>query len=183
MTVDKRQNDDAADLPEKSVLFVDDVPEILHVLTAVAARVRPANLRVFAERDGARALDLVRSRPFDLVVSDFRMREVDGIEVLQAARRANPGGYRVLITGYNEIPTSIHRICDAGVDAYFQKPIHAQQLLLVLHDFLRVNAAAIAAWRAQARHLESLALLEEAERKPPAGAEAPPASGGATFAR
>ena len=148
----------------KQVLVVDDLPEITEFFGALVRRIRGQQVHLTTEVDSARALELVRGRAFDLVVSDFRMRQVDGVEVLRAAFERNPDGGRVLMTGYNEIPTSIERIRQAHVDAYVQKPLRSQDLLLLMLDFLNGNASAIQAHRGQARELEALGEREEAFR-------------------
>lgn len=147
---------------KREVLVVDDVPEILELFQGLLRRVRKFDVSLAIEVNSARALDLVASKKFDLVVSDFRMRQVDGIEVLRAAREANPEGRRILMTGYNEVPASLERIQSAAVDAYVQKPLKSQDILILLNDFLEGNPEALAAARAQAREVESTAVAPEA---------------------
>lgn len=141
----------------KKVLVVDDLPEICAIFRDASRRVRGSKVDLTTEINSNRALDLVRSKAFDLVVSDFRMNEVDGIEVLTAARATDPRGYRILITGYNEIPASIERIKAARVDAYIAKPIRGPDLILLLTDFLQNKTESIEAHRAAARELEAQA--------------------------
>lgn len=145
----------------REILVVDDLPEICDFFTALLRRLRDFDVRLTTETNSAAALDLVRERAFDLVVSDFRMKQVDGIEVLTAARHRNPSGRRILMTGYNEIPTSVDRIREADVDAYIQKPLRSQDLLLLVVDFLNGSERAIEACRAHARELEAVGLREE----------------------
>lgn len=137
------------------------MPEICEFFVALMRRLKGFDITLTTETDSAKALELVRGAPFDLIVSDFRMRHVDGVEVLSAARAANPRGHRVLMTGYNEIPTSIERIREAGVDAYVQKPLKSQDLLLLLLDFLSANDESIERWRENARELELVGVREE----------------------
>ena len=148
----------------REILVVDDLPEIGEFFRALMRRVHEGGIRLTTEINSERALATVRERDFDLVISDFRMRQVDGIEVLTAARERNPQGLRVLMTGYNEIPTSIERIKQARVDAYVQKPLRAQDLLLLILDFVNGNAASIEAMRREARELETLGAVEETQR-------------------
>lgn len=140
--------------------MVDDVPEILDLFRGLARRIRNVDLHLTTEVNSARALDLVSTERYDLVLSDFRMRQVDGIEVLTAARKLHPEGRRILMTGYNEVPTDLERIRKAEVDAYIQKPLKSQDLLLLLMDFLQGNQETIAACRAQARDMENAATRE-----------------------
>jgi response regulator RpfG family c-di-GMP phosphodiesterase len=88
------------------------------------------------------------------------MRQVDGVEVLQAAHDANPQGRRILMTGYNEVPTEIARIQAARIDAYVQKPLKSPDLLQLMLDFLQGNPETIRACQAHARELEASALQE-----------------------
>ncbi|HET6403666.1 MAG TPA: response regulator [Candidatus Thermoplasmatota archaeon] len=153
--------DAAPEPPAKRILVVDDIPEIGDLFRGIHRRLRSPACAFFSEVNSARALELVRSTPFDLVISDYRMREVDGIEVLRAARECNPSGHRVLMTGYNEIPTTMQRIRAADIDAYIQKPLKAQDILVMIIDMLNENRDAIAAYRAEAREIEVLGGREE----------------------
>lgn len=142
------------------ILVVDDVPEILDLFKGLVRRMRAVNVQLVTEVNSARAKEMASREPFDLVLSDFRMRQVDGVEVLQAAHDMNPRGRRVLMTGYNEVPTEIARIQRAEIDAYIQKPLKSQELLQLMLDFLQGNQEAIQACQAHARDLEESALRE-----------------------
>src|SRR5205823_13941729 len=101
----------------REVLVVDDLPEIGDFFRALMRRMREFDIHLTTEANSEKALDLVKTNRYDLIISDFRMRQVDGIEVLTAARAHHPEGLRVLMTGYNEIPTSMERIREARIDA------------------------------------------------------------------
>jgi len=148
---------------DREVLVVDDLPEIGDFFKALIRRLREFDIHLTTEVNSQRALEMVRARKFDLVVSDFRMKQVDGVEVLRAAYETNPKGGRILMTGYNEIPTSVDRIRAAHVDAYIQKPLKSQDLLLLIFDFLNGNEEALEACRRYAREMENLGAREEAQ--------------------
>lgn len=136
------------------VLVVDDVPEICQIFQAVRRRIRFPVIEMRSETHPERALALVRQEAFDLVVSDFRMRGPDGAQILSAARARNPQGYRVLMTGYNELPTTIEHLRAAGVDVYLHKPFRSHDLLLLLLTFVRRDETTIEALRAASRIAE-----------------------------
>lgn len=136
------------------VLVVDDVPEICQIFQAVKRRIRSPTIEMRSEMHPERALALVREDAFDLVVSDFRMRGPNGAQILSAARARHPEGYRVLMTGYNELPTTLERLRSAGVDAYLHKPFRSQELLLLLLTFVRRDEATIEELRAASRVAE-----------------------------
>jgi response regulator RpfG family c-di-GMP phosphodiesterase len=151
----------ATDPPPRRILVVDDVPEILDLFKGLVRRIRTVPVELVTEVNSARAKAIAEREPFDLVLSDFRMRQVDGVEVLQAAHATNPGGRRILMTGYNEVPTEIARIQTAHIDAYVQKPLKSADVLQLMLDFLQGNQEAIDACQARARELEAVALKEE----------------------
>lgn len=154
-------NPSASAVAPKRILVVDDIPEICELFRSLHRRIRLLPTEFTFDVNSARALNLVREAPYDLVISDFRMREVDGIEILQAARERNPQGRRILMTGYNEIPTSMERITAADIDAYVQKPLKTQEVLVLMLDMLTNNEEAISAYRRQAREIETLGSREE----------------------
>ena len=154
--------------PEQSInggrmraLVVDDVPEICNMYKMLFHRIRGVETELVVETNSAVAVQLLREGSYDLVVSDFRMREADGVEVLRAAYERNPRGRRVLMTGYNEIPTSIERIRSAHIDAYIQKPLKMQDVLIMLTQLLVGDEASIRAYRERAGAMEEIAMREE----------------------
>jgi CheY-like chemotaxis protein len=73
-----------APLPSsRSVLVVDDDPEQLKFLKRIVER---AGYRVIPSGSAAEALDVLGERPVDIIVSDYKMPEMDGFEFLQALR-------------------------------------------------------------------------------------------------
>lgn len=112
----------------RSVLIVDDVPEILELFERSARIYHEHPLEIVTLSDATVALDLVAKRKFDVVVCDFRMPGVDGIRLLAAARAHHPEGHRVLMTGYNEIPVDPAAIDAAGLSACLRKPMRGSSL-------------------------------------------------------
>src|SRR5687768_2726734 len=82
------------------------------------------------------------------------MPHMDGVRVLTRARETNPEGRRVLMTGYNELPVEPAALAAASVDAYLQKPLSAQETLLLLWSLLAAEEAPIAEYQKEARVLE-----------------------------
>lgn len=143
-------------LPTRTVLVIDDLPEILDLWRGLARRVQGTRVRIVTERSGSRAIDLVSRTPFDLIVSDHRLGPgVDGLTVLQQARRCHPDGRRALMTGYQEIPAPLHRVRAAEIDAYLAKPFGTQDALRLLEGLLAGHPVSLAAGRNRARELEA----------------------------
>jgi DNA-binding response OmpR family regulator len=72
---------DHMDRPNARVLVVDDEA---HIVQVVALKLRNAELEVDTALDGAEALQMLRLRPYDLVVTDLQMPEMTGTELAQA---------------------------------------------------------------------------------------------------
>jgi DNA-binding NtrC family response regulator len=145
----------------REILVVDDLPEIGQFFTGLLRHLKGFDIKLTTETDPERAIRLLGERRFDLVVSDFRMKTRDGVDVLEAALASNPAAGRILMTGYNEIPTPMLRIRRARIDAYIQKPLRAQDLLLLLFNFLQNDPETLDRCRRAAREVETLGTREE----------------------
>jgi HD-like signal output (HDOD) protein len=82
-----------------SVLFVDDEPDVLNGLRNRLRRHRREWDMHFVV-GGQLALDLLEHTSFDIVVSDMRMPDVDGVAVLEAVRSRHPSSARIVLSGY-----------------------------------------------------------------------------------
>lgn len=131
----------------KKMLVVDDVPEILTVFERVVGVIAGALVEVTTATDASHAIALVEKGPYDIVISDYRMPSATGLEVLAAARRSNPHGRRVLMTGYNELPASGAEYGAAGIGASLQKPFSTASVLGLLRACLSDDPDALAKFR------------------------------------
>jgi DNA-binding NtrC family response regulator len=108
------------------VLTVDDeqvvVESIRRVLTEEGYEVATST----SPRAG---LELLRKDSFDLLLLDIKMPEMDGIEVLKAAREISPETEVLIITGYATIDTAVEAI-KLGAFDYLEKPVSPPQLLV-----------------------------------------------------
>lgn len=102
-----------------SVLLVDDEPLILSSLRRLL-RNQPYDL-LLAE-SGEQALQLLESRPVDLVVSDARMPNMDGAALLAEIHRRSPETIRILLTGHADLPTIAKAINEGRIHHYLSKP-------------------------------------------------------------
>lgn len=114
---------------KKRILFVDDDPSLLAGLQNVLHRDRKRWDMTFA-LGGERALELINSGHFDVVVTDMRMPGVDGAAVLSIVKRQAPQTLRILLSGSD---------CDAvagDVDELLVKPCSALMLRTTLERLL-----------------------------------------------
>lgn len=115
------------------ILFVDDEPSILSALRRLF---RPQGYRVLMAEGGAAGLALMEAEPVDLVISDMRMPEMDGVQFLEQVRQRWPEVMRILLTGYADIGSTIDAINRGEIHRYIAKPWDDQDILLSVSDCL-----------------------------------------------
>ena len=81
-----------------------------------------------------RALNMLRDESVDLVVSDFLMPGMDGLEFLAEVKRMYPETPRILLTGYADKENAIKAINDVGLFQYIEKPWDNDNLKLVIRN-------------------------------------------------
>ncbi|TQF15474.1 sigma-54-dependent Fis family transcriptional regulator [Myxococcus llanfairpwllgwyngyllgogerychwyrndrobwllllantysiliogogogochensis] len=110
-----------------SVLIVDDKENMRHLFTRIlgdAYQVRTAE-------DGGRALTLIQTQEFDLVVTDIRMPGADGFEVLKAVKQHSPATEVIMMTAYASVPKAVEAIKEGAYD-YLPKPFDPDEASLVV---------------------------------------------------
>ncbi|QSQ14922.1 sigma-54-dependent transcriptional regulator [Myxococcus landrumensis] len=110
-----------------SVLVVDDKENMCHLV----ARILGDAYQVKTVEDGARALALIRTREFDVVVTDIRMPGADGFEVLRAIKQHAPDTEVILMTAYATVPRAVEAIKEGAYD-YLSKPFDPDEVSLVV---------------------------------------------------
>lgn len=109
------------------VLVVDDEQIVRDLLLVTLAS---ADYEVESAPDGARAIQMLRAAPFDLLVTDVRMPGVDGLAVVREARRQSSTMSIVIITGASSEAIAIEAI-NLGVNGYLTKPFGVERVLAV----------------------------------------------------
>jgi DNA-binding NtrC family response regulator len=107
-----------------SVMVVDDEPGIR---TALRANFLRHGWRVETASCVREAIRNVEDREFDLVVTDMRMPDGSGMEVMRAARKASPETAVILLTAYGSVPDAVTAMRDGALD-YLTKPIPFDRL-------------------------------------------------------
>lgn len=134
-----------------SLLFVDDDPDILRSISAYIQRVLP-QFDVLAAQDGPSALTLLHQRDVDIILTDFRMPHMDGIEFLAQARKLVPHARRMMLTAYADVSLATQAVNEQAVAKFLTKPIEPSALVAVLREI----ADAIVAEDAKKRAIESM---------------------------
>jgi two-component system response regulator AtoC len=109
------------------VLVVDDKENMRRLV----ARILADAFEVEEADDGARALALVATRPYDVVVTDIRMPGADGFELLAAVKARAPATEVVLMTGYATVQDAVRAMKQGAFD-YLEKPFDPDAALAVV---------------------------------------------------
>ena len=118
------------------VLIADDEHHIRHL---VAAKLRSAGFEVAEARDGAEALELARELRPDVVVSDFQMPQMSGLEFCTALAGEQPGARVVMLTARGHV-LSAPQIKAANIRRMMAKPFSAAKLVECVRELLAASA-------------------------------------------
>ncbi len=116
-----------------SILFVDDTPQALDVIVRLA----PPGLNVATAASADEALALVRERgPFAVVVSDYEMPGVKGVDLLASIRATAPETVTMLLTGVVDVDVAIQALHSGRIFRFLEKPCPREVLLSSLEEAL-----------------------------------------------
>ena len=110
------------------VLIVDDEPGLRQSLGLLLA---DAGYEVAAESDGKRALERALAEPFDLILSDVRMPEMDGLAFLRAYRARGGAALVIMMSAYGGEEAALAAMKEGAYD-YIPKPFRPDEVVLTL---------------------------------------------------
>lgn len=116
------------------VMIVDDEEMVLSSIASFLTLETDYEVVTFAS--APEALSYATENPVDLVISDFLMPEMDGINFLARMREIKPDVPRILLTGYADKENAIKAINEVGLFQYIEKPWDNDQLRIVLRNGL-----------------------------------------------
>lgn len=119
---------------DATVVLVDDEEMVLNSLKSFLELETEYETRSFTS--AAEALDYAAGGQVDVVVSDFLMPEMNGIEMLGKFGGLHPHAPRILLTGYADKDSAINAINEIGLFQYIEKPWDNSNLLIVLRNAL-----------------------------------------------
>jgi DNA-binding NtrC family response regulator len=112
------------------ILLVDDEPEILFSLQGLLRR----EFELYMAESGAQALEILQQQPIHVIMSDQRMPEMTGVQLMHRVKDSHPEAIRIVFTGYADIRAVVDAINNVGLYRYITKPWDPDELLEVLHQ-------------------------------------------------
>ena len=116
-----------------NILVVEDEADTRATLSSI---LEDTGYKVTQLEKGAEALESVRSRSFDVVITDIRLPDIGGMEILELAKEINPEVAVVMMTGYASVETAIEAV-NQGAYAYFVKPVNPDEIKTTISNALK----------------------------------------------
>lgn len=117
----------------RRLLLVEDEPELRRALR----RVFSEQYDVHEARDGVEGLELAQRLKPEVVISDQRMPQMDGVEMLRRLRCELPRTIRILVTGYRDYQPVVRAVNTAHIHHFVEKPFNIDELRMVVGTLVR----------------------------------------------
>ncbi|MFC1556499.1 response regulator [candidate division KSB1 bacterium] len=118
-------------MPDKiKILVVDDEVKFLE---SIARRLEMRNLDVAIASDGQKAVDIARTKKFDLALLDLKMPGLNGIQVLEILKKEHEFIEVIILTGHGSIKSAVE-CTKLGAFGYLPKPYELERLLETLKN-------------------------------------------------
>ncbi|MDI6780972.1 MAG: sigma-54 dependent transcriptional regulator [bacterium] len=118
-------------MKKKQILIVDDEPMSLKAISIALSK--DSDYQVIKASDGKTALRLIEEEQIDLVLTDMKLPDIDGMTVLKNARQRNPDTSVIVMTGYGTVESAVLAMKD-GAENYLTKPINIKELRLLIKN-------------------------------------------------
>ncbi|MCG2460618.1 sigma-54 dependent transcriptional regulator [Flavobacteriaceae bacterium F89] len=119
------------------ILVIEDESAIRRVLVKILSEESESYILEEAE-DGLKGLEYIKNDDFDLVLCDIKMPKMDGVEVLEAARKIKPEIPFIMISGHGDLDTAVGTMRSGAFD-YISKPPDLNRLLTSVRNALDRN--------------------------------------------
>ena len=118
-------------MSNKRILVVDDDPDLLFLVAHGVKSLAPEYL-VTTAANGTAALEKVQNEKFDLLVSDFMMPEMTGLELIRQAKQISPETKFILMTAHHDTNRIRNKVDDVELSGFVGKPFAMPNLLDVV---------------------------------------------------
>ncbi len=119
----------------KKVMFVDDEVQILKSIRRIFS---DTGFKLYCVESAQAALAILEEDPMDLLVTDMRMPEMDGLELLEIVRKQYPDTVRIVLSGYTEEKEVLQTLQSNLAKTYIFKPWDNDELIRIIEQNLQV---------------------------------------------
>jgi len=117
-----------------TIIVVEDEPGTRITLCGIL--LEDIGYKVIGLERGSDALEMIRKSPFDVVITDIRLPDVSGLEILALAKEINPDAAVIMMTGYASVETAVDAV-NEGAYAYFVKPVNPDEIKTTIANALK----------------------------------------------
>jgi two-component system, response regulator, stage 0 sporulation protein F len=119
----------------KRILVVDDEENAREALSKILAH---DGYEVSSAANGVEALNFLRSKSVELIITDINMPEMNGISFLRELNRKHPDSNVIMLTAYGEVESYLEAM-NLGAFEYINKPIKYDELKKVINKILKIS--------------------------------------------
>jgi two-component system response regulator HydG len=112
----------------EKILIVDDNNDICTLLERFLSK---QNYKTASVQRGEDGLALLRKESFELVICDFKLPDIDGLEMLRRIKVMNPSTAVIIITGYSDVRVAVQTVKHGAYD-YVTKPLYPDEILYTI---------------------------------------------------
>ncbi len=138
----------------ENILIVDDELDMLELLELIITD--RTDYRVITTSEPQKATQLLREQPIDLVITDLRMPEMDGLELIDKIKQWDDQIPFIIITAYGTMESAMEALRQGALD-YITKPFRREQILLTVEKAMK--------WRRLLKENQALKAELEALKK------------------
>jgi DNA-binding NtrC family response regulator len=117
---------------QKQILVIEDEEIARKNLEHILAK---EGYKVVAVDSGTKGLNLIKSRSFDLIITDYKMKKVDGIQILEHSRELQPYTEVIMITGFATVDCAVTAMKE-GAYHYIAKPYKIEEVRRIIKEAL-----------------------------------------------
>lgn len=125
------------------ILIIDDDEEMSSLLRDF---LKDVGYETDSANNGGTALGKISRKPYDLVLTDFRMPGLTGLDILPEIKKVQPAASVMVITAFGSEELR-HRSMERGADAYLEKPIPFHKLKALIDELLSLQKKRVIAER------------------------------------
>ncbi len=121
-------------MPSSTNILVTD--DNIATLKTLSAGLEDMGYRVTMATSGREAWALIKKQPFNIVITDIKLPDISGLEILEMVKELNPEAAVIMITGHASIETAVGAV-NEGAYAYILKPVAMNELENIINNALR----------------------------------------------
>lgn len=115
------------------ILIVDDEIKVINALKRLLSK---KQYEVISQTNPKVALDMLENEKIDIIICDYKMPQMSGVDLLKYSKKVTPSTVRILITGHVDLDVAINAINKGNIYYYIEKPWKNEEIIKVIEKAL-----------------------------------------------